>query len=172
VGDAIFERSYAVSLRVTSVRAAAVVALYRLGKDARRDLEQEALLELWRKFPLFDSRRACWQTFAERVVANRMISVVRLHRSERRGRGRDEPLDELHRTLRAPAECLDLRVDVRRVLASVSHFDRAVARSLIDYSATETSHRLGVSRATLYRAVRRLRTVFMTAGLAPGSAPA
>jgi len=162
-----FERSYAVSSRIAAVRAATLAVFYRLGKDARCDLEQEALLELWRKFPIFNIRRASWQTFAERVVANRMISVERLFRSERRGRGRDEPLDERHRKLRAPEECLDLRADVRRVLAGVSQFDQAVARSLIDYSATETGPRLGVSRASVYRAIGRLRVAFTEAGLSP-----
>jgi len=50
-------------------------------------------------------------------------------------------------------------------LARVSTFDRNVALNLIDHSAIETSQRLRVSRATVYRAIGRLRVAFMTAGL-------
>jgi DNA-directed RNA polymerase specialized sigma24 family protein len=166
VADAAFERSYSTCRRVAAVHAATIVVLYGLPNEDRRDLEQEGLLELWRKLPLFDVRRASWRTFAERVVANRMTSVVRGLHSTRCGYGKEEPLDEVGPTLRAPDECIELRADIRRVLASVSQFDQAVALSLIDHSAVETSWRLGVSRATVYRAIGRLRAAFTAAGLA------
>lgn len=67
----------------------------------------------------------------------------------------------------APDDCFELRADVRRVLAGLAQFDQAVARSLIDYSAIETGQRLGVSRATVYRAIGRLRAAFREAGLSP-----
>ena len=41
---------------------------------------------------------------------------------------------------------------------------RTVALSLIDYSAIETSHRLRVGRATVYRSIVRLRAAFTSAG--------
>ena len=53
------------------------------------------------------------------------------------------------------------------VLAGMAQFDQAVAQSLIDYSAVETGHRLGVSRATVYRAMGRLREAFAEVGLSP-----
>jgi RNA polymerase sigma-70 factor (ECF subfamily) len=167
VVEIVFEQSYPAAKHVAAVRAATTVALYGLPKDARHDLEQEALLELWRKLPLFDARRASWRTFAERVVANRMTSLMRGLHSGRCGRGKDEPLGDLGRALPAPDDCFDLRADVRRVLAGVAQFDQAVARSLIDYSAIETGQRLGVSRATVYRAIGRLRAAFREAGLSP-----
>ena len=108
-------------------------------RGSRRDLEQEALLELWRKCPAYDPRRGSWRTFSERVVANRMTSVVRSMYSERSGHFREEPLENLV-ALAAPNDRTDLRADVSRVLAGVSQFDRSVALCLIDYSAIETAH--------------------------------
>ena len=162
--ETVFERSYSVSSRLAGVRAATIVSLYGLPTDSRHDLEQEALLELWRKQPAYDPRRGSWRTFSERVVANRMTSLVRAMCSVRSGQFREEPIENLL-GLAAPTDRSDLRTDVVRILARVSTFDRNVALNLIDHSAIETSQRLRVSRATVYRAIGRLRVAFMTAGL-------
>lgn len=167
VAETAFEQSYPAIRRLAAVRAATVVILYRLPTDSRHDLEQEALLELWRRLPRFDARRASWRTFAERVVANRMTSLMRGLHSGRCGHGKDEPLSNLDRLLPGPDDSFDLRIEVRRVLAGMAQFDQAVAQSLIDYSAFETGHRLGVSRATVYRAIGRLLAAFAEAGLSP-----
>jgi DNA-directed RNA polymerase specialized sigma24 family protein len=162
--DGIFEQSFSATCRLAAVRAATTATLYHLPTDSRRDLEQEALLELWRKSPAYDPRRGSWRTFSERVVANRMTSLMRRLGSERSGHFREEPIANL-RGLAAPTDHSDLRTDVLRILARVSTFDRNVALNLVDHSAIETSQRLRVSRATVYRAIGRLRVAFITAGL-------
>jgi len=166
VVETVFERSYSASSRLAAVRAATIVTLHGLPTDSRRDLEQEALLELWRKHQAYDPRRGSWRTFSERVVANRMTSLVRAMRSERSGQFREEPIENLL-GLAAPNIRTDLRADVSRVLAGLSPFDRNVALCLIGHSAIETTQCLGVSRATVYRAIGRLRTAFTKAGLSP-----
>ena len=162
--ESAFEQSLPAAIRIAAVRAATVATLYGLPAESRRDLEQEALLELWRKCPVYDPRRGSWRTFSERVVANRMTSVVRSMYSERSGHFREEPLEDLV-ALAAPNDRTDQRADVARVLRGVSQFDRSVAGDLIDYSAIEIGQRLGVSRATVYRAIGRLRAAFTEAGL-------
>ena len=161
-----FEQSYSASKQLAAVRAATIVAVYGLPNDARYDLEQEALLELWRKQRAYDPRRGSWRTFSERVVANRMTSLVRAMRSERSGQFREEPIQNLP-GLAAPNSLTDLQADVSQVLAGLSPFDRSVALCLVGYSAIETGQRLGVSRATVYRAIERLRVAFTEAGLSP-----
>jgi len=96
-----------------------------------------------------------------------MTSLMRGLHSGRCGHGKDEPLSNLDRLLPGPDDSFDLRIEVRRVLAGMAQFDQAVAQSLIDYSAIETGQRLGVSRATVYRAIGRLRAAFAEAGLSP-----
>ena len=167
VVESAFEQAFPATIRLAAVRAATVAALYGLPAESRRDLEQEALLELWRKHPAYDAQRGSWRTFSERVVANRMTSLVRSMYSERSGHFREEPLEDLV-ALAAPNDRTDLRADVSRVLANVSQFDRSVAGDLIDYSAIEIGQRLGVSRATVYRSIKRLRAVLAAAGFGSG----
>jgi RNA polymerase sigma factor (sigma-70 family) len=165
VTEAAFDQVYSVTHRVAAVRAAMIATLYSLPADARSDLEQEALLEVWRKRSAYDSRRGSWRTFAERVIANRMISLVRTINSERSGWFREDPLGN-GCSLAAPNDGTELRVDVSQVLAGVSQLDRSIAVCLVGSSATQAGRRLGVSRAAIYRAIGRLRVAFTAAGLA------
>lgn len=165
MAETIFERSYSVTRRLAAVRAATIVIMYRLPRDSRRDLEQEALLELWRKRSAYDAQRGSWRAFCERVVANRMTSLVRRMHSQRSGQFKEDPIENVLKFV-APSDGTELRSDVSRVLARVSHFDRNVADCLIDYSVIETGRRLGISRAAVYRAIGRLRAAFSAAGFA------
>src|SRR5258708_7411776 len=122
--ESVFEQSFSTTSRVAAVRAAMIVKAYRLPSDSRRDLTQEALLHLWRKRQAYDPQRGSWRTFSERVVANRMTSLVRAMRSEPSGHFREEPIDSLL-GLAAPNIPTDLRTDVSRVLGGISPFDRS-----------------------------------------------
>jgi len=161
-----FERSYSVTSRFAAVRAALTTTTYRLPSDFRLDLVQEILLALWRQRQAFDPRRGSWRTFSECVVANKLSSLVRRMRSNRSGQFREDSLENAP-GLAAPSDGIELCTDVRRVLARVSQFDRTVALYLIEHSAIETTQCLRVSRATVYRAIGRLRTAFTEAGLSP-----
>lgn len=167
VGERAFEQSYATTVRVVAMRAAMTATLFGLSQDSRRDLAQEGLLELWRKRRAYDAQRGSWRTFSERVAANRMTSLLRRMYSERSGQFREDPL-ETAAGLAAPSDGAELHADITRVLSGMSPFDQAVARCLIDYSATETCREMGVCRATVYRSIGRLRTALMDAGLSPG----
>ena len=161
--EAVFEQSYQAASRLAAVRSAAVVTLYGLPQDSRPDLEQEALLELWRKRTAYDPARGSWRTFAERVVANRMVSLMRSMHSDKARKSRETPIESA-RGLSVPMDRGDLRVDVWVVLGRMSPFDQTVAACLIDHSAIETSQKLGVARATVYRSIKRMRAAFAVAG--------
>ena len=161
--DAVFERLCSAASRGTAVRAATIVSTYKLPVDYRIDLAQEAFLELWRKRTAYDPSRGSERAFAERVIANRMISLMRSMHSARSGQFRETHLDSAL-AWPAPDDGTDLRLDVWSVLASASQFDRRVAMYMIEHSPTETSRGLRVPRAAVYRAVERLRVAFRAAG--------
>jgi RNA polymerase sigma factor (sigma-70 family) len=163
--DTVFELSYLATTRLAAVHAAMIVNRYRLPADFRRDLEQEAMLELWRKRFAYDEQRGSWRTFSEPVIANRMISLVRSMHTTRFGQFREEPLQD-RLGLTAASDNIDLRTDVASVLAGLSAFDRRIATLLISHSASETSRGLQISRARVYRAIGRLRIAFAAGGFA------
>lgn len=163
--DIAFGQQYSTGKRIAAVHAARTVTRYRLPREYFRELVQEALFELCLKCHLFDANRGSWRTFAEKLIANRLASVMRCLHADMRGYGKNEPLDDFALGLPSPDNYIDLRVDVGRVLARASAFDRTVALSLAECSATETSCRLGISRARVYRAITRLRSAFISAGI-------
>jgi RNA polymerase sigma-70 factor (ECF subfamily) len=173
--EGIFERSYGACSRLARARAASIVARYRLPSESRRDLEQEALVELWRKAPAYDSCRGSWRTFAERVVANRLASLVRHMGSQTLDSLGQEHIGD-HVSLVASSAYMELSVDVWRLVATLPRVDRSVAVCLMDRSAVETAQCLRMSRAAVYRSICRLRFAFKAAGITqaesrPGSEP-
>jgi RNA polymerase sigma factor (sigma-70 family) len=162
--EAIFSDFYSATMHIAAIRSSQIARLYRLPKDACCDLEQEALLGVWEKAHLFDERRAGWSTFADRVIANHLRSLLRRDRARRRSRSRDQPLDQRKHTFPARDRKIELRLDVGRVLASLSAFDRKVALSLTQHSATEAGIRLGIARSNVYRSIERIRAALVKAG--------
>lgn len=141
------------------------------GMDAE-DIKQDLRLHLYRCDDRFDPSRGQYDTFADRVLANRIATLAapteRL-RAERawvdfdtpsEGRGNDEmlPLAETlpdsempHAAVaRAPDEAFGLVRDVRRLLAGLTPTCRDVALALIDMSPTEAAEALGIHRSTVY----------------------
>ncbi|MBI4903687.1 MAG: sigma-70 family RNA polymerase sigma factor [Acidobacteria bacterium] len=165
MADSVVEQYYSVACRVAGVLATRTTRLYGLPADARRDLEQDVLLELWQKRAAFDPRRGCWQTFSEAVAVNKMTSLVRRMCSQHSAWLKEQPIARAL-SVEAPNRHNQLRDDVGRVLARVSPSDRRIARSLMYYSVAETSRSMGVSRPKVYRAISRLRLVFTVAGFA------
>lgn len=159
-----FEQPFSITSRIAAAQVNRIVRLYRLPWQEGQDLQQEVLLELWRKSSAFDARRASWRTFAERLTANRLISILRQGHASRAGHGKECSPEGL--LLAAPGrhEYVHLKHDVRRVLGGVSPSDRELALSLAHYSVSETGHRLCVSRSAIYRAIGRLRCAFSAAG--------
>jgi len=145
--------------KVATSRARAVCNRHLNLRDHREDLAQEAFLELWIKFPQFDPKRAGWRTFAERVVANRLVSLLRS-----RFRFPIGQKLESGRLLCEVADNADLRIAVDQILGCLSPLDRRIGRSLRAYSVGEISLCLGVSRSTVYRSMHRLRAAFIAGG--------
>ena len=164
--ETLFSQTYSTSERIATARASATAARYRMPYQERADLKQEALLELWRTAPLFDVRRSSWPTFAERVVANKLSSIMRSKCSRRAAALRQEPLT-CGVDMTAPRVELDLSIDITRVLATAESFDQSVAECLFDNSPAEASRELAVSRSTIYRSIKRLKDAFAEAGLCP-----
>jgi RNA polymerase sigma factor (sigma-70 family) len=159
--EVMFQQAYPLTIRAAQVRSAAAVASGAILLADRDDVEQELLIRIWQALYKYDTARAGLRTFIEMVVRTQLVSMLRSHRH----RPQFEPLDERHVIGDFELQAVELRADVGRVLAGMSAFDRAVALSLSECSTVETSRRLGVSRAAIYRAIHRLRLALTVAGL-------
>ena len=73
---------YPLARRAAKVRTAAAVARATLMPADREDLEQEALVAVWKSLPNYDPLRASLRTFAERVVATRFVSLMRARQGQ------------------------------------------------------------------------------------------
>jgi RNA polymerase sigma factor (sigma-70 family) len=161
--EAIFYTAYPLAKRAAQVHSAAATIVGSLPAADRQDLEQEGLLAFWRSLPQFDSSKASIRTFAERVVANEITSVVRAQRALRRiPVSTDTAAHSGH-----PAPSMELRTDVQRALAVLNKGDRRLAALLAEYTPTEASRILRKSRSTVYEGIRRIRVAFLGAGIAP-----
>jgi RNA polymerase sigma factor (sigma-70 family) len=162
--DVAFQQAYPLATRSAQVRSAgAMVSGADLLAD-RADWEQEALIRVWQALSKYDPVRSGLRTFVELVIGTHFASMLRSRRRRPQFLSLDERRDAGDFELRA----VELHADIDRVLAGVSAFDRLVALTLTECSVIDTSRRLGLSRASIYRAIDRLRTVFTAAGLGLG----
>ena len=129
----------------------------------RQDLEQEALVAVWRALPRYDPSRSGLRTFVELVVATRFVSLMRA----RQRQPKLEPLEDFHPVGLDGIPVLEFQTDFQRVSASLAERDRRLAALLLDHSPTEASRALRVSRSTVYEGIRRIRIAFAAAGLGP-----
>ncbi len=156
----------------------------------REDLEQELILDLLRRMPKYDSKRAKRNTFIARVVEHKIANLIEAQtasdRDYRRCRcslnelfkdedgrmvERAEKLDQedcLLRTLvqpRAAEELRSLALDVAAIVETLPPELRAFCRRLGQETVSEISRDTGVPRGTLYKSIHRLWEIFEDASL-------
>jgi DNA-directed RNA polymerase specialized sigma24 family protein len=155
------------------------------GMDAD-DIAQDLRLDLFERAPRYDSTRASYETFADRVTANRIATLASptarlraergmrdLHGPSGKGDGEGLPLADtlpessaLHAAERAEADvALGLRRDVSRLLAALPPACRQVAVALVEMSPTEAARALGLNRCTIYARLASIRAAARALGL-------
>jgi len=161
--EKVFAQAYPLACRAARVRSATAVSLGTATPEDCEDLEQEALLAVWRALQCFDPSRAGLRTFVERVVAARFASLMRA----RRWLPTLEPIEEHHLVGLDGIPATEFRMDLQCVCASLDGLDRRLALLLAEHSPTEASRALGISRSTAYERIRRIRSAFDEAGFGP-----
>jgi RNA polymerase sigma factor (sigma-70 family) len=146
--------------------------LRHLGGDPDRlkDLTQELRLALWLAAHDFDGQEGDVRAFAETVLDRCVAKQLRHRFALKRYPSKEKPLEG--RVADAPdrhAACdrsqSDLRLDLSAALESLSADDRIVAELLGVERSAEVSRVLGLTRARLDAAKRRMRQRFADVGL-------
>jgi RNA polymerase sigma factor (sigma-70 family) len=155
----LFDRAHRLARRAAEVRSSGETLRY-VDID-REDLVQEGLISVWTALDRFDISRASLRTFVERVVSNKIGSVLRRARTGKR----TQPA-----TYRSLVESqryfvsIELHLDLVRVLKTLGHQEQNVARLLEDHRPAEIARELRISRPAVYRCMDRIREAFAEAG--------
>ncbi len=155
----------------------------------RTDIEQELFLDLLTRLPRFDATRAKRTTFVDRVVNNRVATLLEARTAAKRNPARcvasldaDANDDEGHaepvwatldqrmgrsdgRTPRDDARLRDLRFDVGAAMSDLPEDLRDLAGHLSRQTPTEVARANGVPRRTVRDRIARIRGRFERAGL-------
>lgn len=156
------------------------------GLDAE-DIAQELREEVLRGAEHFDPTRACFDTFVDRIIKNRIADLARQSQAAKASRktlsfdapilGRDgqenltlaETLSET-----SPAHGVDdfaaahgagLKSDVATFLASLCPSSRRIAIAVSQGSVAEAARMLGLHRSTIYERLGAIRKAAIAMGL-------
>jgi len=171
-------------------KAAQLIGTNGFAPAEREDLEQDMLHDCLRRLRRFDPSRSSRRGFQHRVVRHRASTLVEAQRAGRRdfrlcrdsldapvqlARGESIPLRDTisaddydarsGRSALPSCQRTELQIDVAGVIAGLPPELRPVAAELKSATIVEASRRLGISRATVYRHIGRIREVFAAAGL-------
>ena len=156
----------------------------------REDIEQELILDLLRRLPKYNPKRAQRNTFIARVVEHRVATLIeaqkagirdyrrcrcslndRFEDEDGRSVERAETFDQEDYLLRTGAqsrptdELSALAIDVTAVLEGLPRELRNLCWRLQAETVTEISRGTGVPRGTIYESIKKLREIFEDAGL-------
>jgi len=176
--------------KLIRVKARRLVGQAGFVRSDQEDIEQQLRLDLLRRLPKFDPARAPYEAFVTHVVKHCVASIIAARkaplRDYRRQRcslndplktpdgkpaERGDVLDQDATRLRTGGanrladEQINLRDDVRTVLAGLPPDLRSLCRRLMKRTPTEAAQETGVPRGTLYEAMEVLRRRFEKARL-------
>ena len=169
------------------VRAARLARSGAVPGMTAEDIAQDLREHLWRRDGAFDLTRGSYDTFADRVIGNRIATLAspteRL-RAERSWVSFDEPTqqkedgeplplsetlaeaDGLHASAaRAADEGFGLVRDVQRLHGALTPPCCALANVLIEQTPTEAAKTLGLHRSTIYARLATIRSSAFSLGL-------
>lgn len=177
------------AVRLVRYHARRLAGTHPFSRADTQDLEQELMLDLLRRLPRFDPRKASFETFVTRLIEHRSAGLLEAARAEKRGArvghvSLDRPVgdtdDEEQALLRdviaddaglwsshplPKSEQAELAADLRRGMRRLPPELAALAASLSVDSVTEVSRKSGRPRATVYDAIKSIRAAFEEQGL-------
>lgn len=169
------------------------IRAYRLARSGAvpgmeaEDIAQELRLDLIRRAEHFDPEKACFNTFADRVICNRIADLARQSQAAKASRktqsfetpilahGGQEGLtlaDTLSETSPAfgaddfaAAHGAGLKSDVAKFLASLCPSSRCIAIAVSQGSVSDAARILGLHRSTIYERLSAIRKAAVAMGL-------
>jgi RNA polymerase sigma factor (sigma-70 family) len=158
--------TYLLALKASRTRAFVAARGHTGAAADRDDFTQEGLVACWCALPHFDANRASLPTYFERVISNRLASLIRSARTPLL-----VPLEFVEAcAISSWTSHVEVRLDIERVLRQLGDSERRMAVALMEHSPAEVSRRLQIPRSTIYARMGKLRSRFVAAGFGPRSA--
>lgn len=177
--------------RLIKRKAKRLIGRAGLVRSDQEDIEQELRLDLWHRLSRFDPDKSPRDMFTTCVVKYRIASIIESRKAPCRDYRRcrcslNDPLDSESgdgsaergdllgqdatrlRTggaNRPAEERVDLRHDIRTVLAGLPPELRGLCRRLMNRTPTEVAQETGIPRGTVYESMEVLRRRFEKANL-------
>jgi RNA polymerase sigma-70 factor (ECF subfamily) len=166
-------------------KAKQLVGRYGFTASDREDIEQELMLDLFRRLPRFDPKRAKRKTFINRVVEHAVARLVERQKAEMRDYRRNggslsvevdtpegdrvERADlieaEAYRPGRSDEEVCLLELDIQAIVADLPGDLHVLAVRLRTQTVAELARELGIPRTVLYDRITKLRRSFGNAAM-------
>lgn len=165
-------------IRLTCFKGQQLARKYGFAAYDAEDIQQDLLLDYMRRSRSYDPYRSSRRTFTRLVVNNCVATVVEARKAARRGYGarrlslnerldrRDLNSPELIEGLSDPYTLsiearLNLALDVDRLLGRLPATLANLCHSImVSDTCAEAAANVGISRATFYRKMRRVRNEF------------
>ena len=148
----------------------------------QEDLEQEMVLDLLRRLPRYDPRRAQRSTFIARIVEHKIATLIEYQRAAKRDSDRQGPslnrdiadgeghttdaiqavdqeayLKRLGIEFRPQRDRADLRLDLEDALRRLPDDLRSLCEMLRSMSVQEIAKAVGMPRPSVYDAIKRVK---------------
>jgi RNA polymerase sigma-70 factor (ECF subfamily) len=153
-------------------KARELVGRTGITQQDREDIEQDLTLELIRRLPAFDEKRARRPGFAGLLLDRAAADILRRRRTAKRDTrttisldaqpSPEQPGTPLDGTLGCPDD-LDERIaemDFDEIIATLPDDLRRLVLCLLRSSVAAAARELGISRATIYRRLQELQLFF------------
>jgi RNA polymerase sigma-70 factor, ECF subfamily len=151
------------------VKVRSVIGRYGFTRSDEDDLAQELSMHVVEQMPKYDPARASPQTFADRIVTNKLASIIGHRTAQKRDRRREVPADRAPEPAVADGRDRDARLDVRQTLAGLPDDLRHVAQLLAEHTLAEVVRIAGLTRQQVRTVRHRIGQHLRSAGLGPDS---
>jgi RNA polymerase sigma-70 factor (ECF subfamily) len=150
----------------------------------REDLEQELIFDLLCHLPNFDPDRASRNTFINRVVEYKVITIIKAQKvgkrdyqlltyslnecMEDKNGNQVEHIDNVNqndyfikmgKASHSLEELRELSIDIKKIIGNLPPNLHALCQLLPEKTKSEISQSMGVSRITLYKLIKKLRKI-------------
>ncbi len=159
-------------------------------QEDQADIEQELIIELWKRLSNYDPKKADIHAFVSWVIQQKIADLIETQlaqirdprkvscslndvvtiddgRSEERCATMDieEYLQSTNTTRRNNEEQLALLIDLDKALNCLPNDLRRLCELLSEKSISEVARELNIARSTLYLSIKKIRKLLKNAGL-------